>query len=202
MPETLRLTLTSVRGGATINTSLATASVTISDDGDVSPPPAPHPPVATRKTGGLIQLSVADGDPVHAGGVHESIVQRHAWRVLPSGLLSKVHNGSATGLTANTAYRFVATVTNSRYESPLSAPLIVKTSGPSVPSAPTNIVIRGRTGGIFVVGWEAPFDGGGTDIVAFNVHVTRSVVGGRTTVCTAWGRDNLHSLALLTSSPA
>lgn len=148
---------------------LSQVTVRILDDGDVSPPAAPRKPSVVRATGGVLELSTVGTDPSNTGGTSEIIERRTIRRVQANGVLVDVPL-VVSGLRELTTYQFVSVVANSLFESAASPTLVVSTTRATPPSAPQNLRLTRRTGGLLRLAWDAPTDLGGVDLLRYVVH--------------------------------
>ena len=176
--ETLVLNVVAVTGGAAINATATTVTITITDDGDISAPGAPSPPVVVRVTGGMIELSAGGIDPVATGGANQTIVARAVWRLLDTGDMVPLASYAVTALQAASTYQFVATVSNERFTSAVSGTRTVATTRVTPPSAPRGVVLTHRTGGMVQLGWVGPEDSGGEAVTGYTVRVHSVDSGG------------------------
>ena len=142
----------------------------------MSPPGVPRRPTLLRSTGGLLALSLADIDPANRGGASEVISNRRILRVLDTGAFELV-SATVTGLRALTTYEFVVVVSNSQFDSPPSAVFAATTTRVTPPSAPLNVALSHRTGGMLALTWEAPVDLGGVALSAYIVYVYKTSQG-------------------------
>ena len=162
--------LISASGGASVDAAARSVTVRISDDGDVSPPGTPRKPALVRVTGGVAELSALGVDPSNTGGAAEVIARRTILRVLAAGGREPV-SSIVAGLRQETTYSFVAVVSNSLYDSPESGILVVTTTRATPPSAPQELRLTLRTGGMLRVQWNEPVDLGGVDISRYVILV-------------------------------
>jgi len=164
--------LVSVSNGASLAQQAQRAvTVTIIDNLDVSAPHRPLSPTLVAATGGLLQVSLDNVDPINTGGARESIEERFLFRKLGAELIPVAQNGIVTNLQFSTQYSFVVVVRNSKLLSDPSPPLIAVTMRPTPPSAPQNTDLVRATGGYISVEWSSPLDKGGVPIVDYVAHV-------------------------------
>ena len=170
LPSLIAIAIDGLTNGAAINTTSAEVLITVLDDGDVSPPAAPAPPTVVRSTGGLLELSLDNVDPVATGGANEFISQRTLWRLLDTGQAEESPL-IVTGLQASTTYRFAASVWNSKFESAQSLARVVSTTRTTPPSAPLGVTLVHATGGLVQLSWSQPIDTGGEPVASYGVQV-------------------------------
>ncbi|GMF22595.1 unnamed protein product [Phytophthora fragariaefolia] len=172
-----QLVLRSIRGRLSVGDPPATSTIVILDDSDVSPPGLPTSVQITKLSGGAVNVSWLP--PGHLGA---KIVSVLSYNVSVLDVQSKLNREQTAEtcyamilqLTARSAYQISIAAKNDKLIGQYTSPMSITMGGPTPASAPLNIQVLSRTGGMITLTWDAPLDFGGVDIVGYRAIVCRS----------------------------
>ncbi|KAJ0393924.1 hypothetical protein ATCC90586_008639 [Pythium insidiosum] len=177
-PDSVNVSFRVLEGGAWMG-DIPSTNLTLSDDGDISPPKEPTQLRLLAATGGSLVVSWAA--PVDRGGVN----------VAPSyQVMATVKGGSSRaavvaptneptlqaviyGLDASTTYEVSAIALNAAVSSAVSSPskvVLMSTKSASKATPPMNVQLLSASSASVLLAWDPPLDLGGSKLVAYKLY--------------------------------
>ncbi|KAJ0392624.1 hypothetical protein P43SY_007456 [Pythium insidiosum] len=177
-PDSVNVSFRVLEGGAWMG-DIPSTNLTLSDDGDISPPKEPTQLRLLAATGGSLVVSWAA--PVDRGGVN----------VAPSyQVMATVQDGPSRaavvaptneptlqaviyGLDASTTYEVSAIALNAAISSAVSSPskvVLMSTKSATKATSPINVQLLSASSSSVLLAWDPPLDLGGSNLVSYKLY--------------------------------